>query len=537
MTTEIEQLPELNKRAQSLSSIIDRRRTLYVEWTAREDRFDPSNVSPEIALRRLRRHFVMEDILTSHIGKLALIQEQVQVLEDEPRLIAKAQEWKALVEKRQAQSEELSSYRDQGRISSEIIHHWEAAFLELYNQPNNDPELFRGLQLEQGGRQSQAELKQPAEPAPVEPATSKESESGAKPLEIRESARNVLYLIMDGTDLTVKEITELMGRERNGRRYSWNATVSSMFTLAKILAERIKIEAVTEEDLKAWQRIKEYIGKVSETDAFVIRLALKDKLTSWFKEKLTIKDQAVQVGVSTPEVGGTGQPETTGEDRQAAIALGINWRAQLGAELEGGRIVYVDGLELPDFDGGEVQGSSALFDQEESKRHEYWGDIDDQERFIPMRSRHRSYRHRRKPLLRRVYMAADALAESNYQAIVPGNISPTSPMPISAITKFNENAEEFPRGVTLRNKVIRSLGSLERAALIQILVGEGGLGERQLSEKLFGLMDGISIRRTKGLIRRLNGAILSSENLSIILVDGEYAIEKRNINTEPSVKG
>lgn len=114
--------------------------------------------------------------------------------------------------------------------------------------------------------------------------------AGAEPenhvLHLKEETFAALYLIMHGSpDLTAETIIEKMG-ESNGRKYTRVKTVNSMFTLSKTLAEIIRRDLATEWHLQLWQQIKEYTGQVSENDPYVIRTALKAKVTAWFKERI-----------------------------------------------------------------------------------------------------------------------------------------------------------------------------------------------------------------------------------------------------------
>lgn len=111
------------------------------------------------------------------------------------------------------------------------------------------------------------------------------TESNNNFLHLREETFAALYLIMRGSPgLTAGKIIETMG-EINGRKYTWVETVNSMFMLSKTLAEIIRREVATQWHLQLWQEVKEY-SQVPENDPYVIRVALKDKVTTWFKERL-----------------------------------------------------------------------------------------------------------------------------------------------------------------------------------------------------------------------------------------------------------
>lgn len=212
------------------------------------------------------------------------------------------------------------------------------------------------------------------------------------------------------------------------------------------------------------------------------------------------------------------QREAAFLNQSDAPTPGVNWAAQLGSEIAGERVVCVDNghVELLEgFDREDVCGFGA---DSYSDEIETWESFSDLEGLIPIGKKRirRRIKSRRRAGIRsfeRDFMAQMETQSQKSELRVNGNAPEESQI---------ENTEY--EVVIPGYGVIQTKGSFEQNTLREITNSQRAPAPTSLSRKLFGKDDPISLRRTNGLIKKLNRERLS--DIQIVLIDGVYTIIK-----------
>ena len=337
----------------------------------------------------------------------------------------------------------------------------------------------------------------------------------------RENREKALNMILDNTPgLTPEAVIQIFGRTSSGRNFSWPQAKSSIVSSLKTIYGRIKLGTLSKKDRELKDKFLHTMGKTDDQDFSDVISVFEHKLIGWFKGERALID----------EVDDQPNPEPAGDAKSGSDESKEKSKRILTINLES-RTIQVGEADWVTI-SADCDWNVLRFFAQNPRRKVWLGEqalvnIARAEGYVEKRGQTQVLRQSIQYLSRLLKVDSDNLiagGKDNGRARAAYTLNVDE---VHFLGREVQNTTSWYDVVIPGGLLVRAGGDLEVKALRAITTLSGNnFNEASLSKVLFGNDDNLSLRRTRGVIRRLNMVTLVPYKLEVTLIDDGYKLGK-----------